>query len=129
MTVYQRQQEIIKHMKKVRFSTVRELAALVWSSESSVRRDIKTLESAGYIKQTYGGIVLADGENDVIPIGLRDSVNSSVKEQLAKRAAEYINDGDTVFMDSSSTVRRIVKHLGHFKNLKIINKLKMKVNS
>ena len=51
---------------------------------------------------------------------LRDSVNSSVKEHLAKRAAEYINDGDTVFMDSSSTVRRIVKHLGHFKNLKII---------
>lgn len=120
MTVYQRQQQIIKYMKEQRFSTVKELAKVVWSSESSVRRDIKKLENAGYVRQTYGGIVLADGESDVVPVMLRDSVNSSVKEQLAKRAAEYINDGDTVFMDSSSTVRRIVKHLGHFKNLKII---------
>ena len=120
MTVYQRKQQIMKHMKEVRFSTVKELAALVWSSESSVRRDIKALESAGYIKQTYGGIVLADGETDVVPVGLRDSVNSAVKERLAKAAAEYVHDGDTLFMDSSSTVRRIVKHLGHYKNLKII---------
>lgn len=120
MTVYQRQQQIIKHMQKVRFSTVKELASLVWTSESSVRRDIKALENVGYVKQTYGGIVLADGENDVVPVGLRDSVNSAVKESLAKIAAEYINDGDTIFMDSSSTVRRIVKHIGHLKNLKII---------
>jgi predicted transcriptional regulator len=90
MTVYQRQQQIIKYMKEQRFSTVKELARVVWSSESSVRRDIKTLENAGYVRQTYGGIVLADGESDVVPVMLRDSVNSSVKEQLAKRAAEYL---------------------------------------
>ena len=110
----------MKHMQKEKFSTVKELSALVWSSESSVRRDIKALENAGYVKQTYGGIVLADGETGVVPVGLRDSENSAVKEKLAREAVKYIRDGDTVFMDGSSTVRRIVKHVGHFKDLKII---------
>ena len=45
MTVYQRQQEIMKQMQKEGFSTVKQLSELVWSSESSVRRDIKALEN------------------------------------------------------------------------------------
>ena len=110
----------MKQMQKEGFSTVKQLSELVWSSESSVRRDIKALENAGYVKQTYGGIVLVDAKTDVVPIGLRDSENSAVKEKLAREAVRYIRDGDTVFMDGSSTVRRIVKHASHFKNLKII---------
>lgn len=120
MTVFQRQQKIMEYMKESHFSTIKELAHLVWSSESSVRRDIKTLEAEGFVKQTYGGVVLADEIKEVIPIGLRETENSAIKEQLAKIAVRYVHDGDTIFMDGSSTVRRIAKHLGKFNNLKIV---------
>lgn len=120
MISYERQREILSYLQKNRFSNVKELAKIVWSSESSVRRDIKKLEQKGYVKQIYGGVVLAEYENSVVPVNLRDSSNSAVKEELAKRMAEYIFDGATILMDGSSTVRRIIKYMGGFAGLKII---------
>lgn len=120
MYEYERQQKILDHLKQKHFSSVKELSEIVWVSESSVRRDVKKLEQKGYVKQIYGGIVLSEYENSVVPIDLRDNSNSTVKEELAKRAAEHIFDGATIIMDGSSTVRRIIKYVGKFHNLKII---------
>jgi len=120
MIIYERQETILNYLKQNRFSTIKELSKIVWSSESSVRRDIKILEQKGYVKQIYGGVVSAEYENSVVPVNLRDSSNSAIKEKLAKEAASHIFDGATIFMDGSSTVRRIIKYIGKFKDLKII---------
>ena len=118
--LYERQQQIINFMKEKHFATVKELAATVYSSESSVRRDIKALESAGYVKQIYGGAVLTEYENSVVPLNLRDTSNSATKEQIAKMAAQYLFNEATVIMDGSSTVRRIIKYAGNYSGIKII---------
>lgn len=120
MIIYERQQTILNYLKQNKFSTVKELSKNVLSSESSVRRDIKVLEQKGYITQIYGGVTLAGYANDVVPIGLRDSSNISIKEDLAREATKHIVDGATILMDGSSTVRKIIKYMGHFKNIKII---------
>ena len=120
MTVYERQKKILAYIQEKHFSTVKELASLVWTSESSIRRDIKALEQKGFIKQIYGGVTVEEYEKSVIPLTLRDNSNSTLKEELAKRAAEYIFDGATIIMDGSSTVRRIIKYIDKYKNLKII---------
>ena len=120
MVIYERQRTILNYLKQNRFSTIKELSKIVWSSESSVRRDIKILEQEGYVKQIYGGVVSAEYENNVVPVNLRDSSNASIKEDLAKKAANYIFNGATIFMDGSSTVRRIIKCIGKFKDHKII---------
>lgn len=120
MVIYERQKEIIEYLKKNRFATVKELSEIVWSSEATVRRDIKLLEQKGYLKQIYGGVVLPEYENSVVPVDIRESAHSLVKDKLAQRAAEHIFDGATVFMDGSSTVRRITKYMGHLNDVKII---------
>ena len=120
MVVYERQREILNYLNEKHFSTVKELAKVVWSSESSVRRDVKVLEQKGYVKQIYGGVVLSEYVNSVVPLDLRDSLHSAVKESLSKRAAEYLFDGATVMMDGSSTVRRILKYAGKTHQLKVI---------
>ena len=120
MVVYERQKEIIEYLKKNKFATVKELSALVWSSEASVRRDIKSLEQKGYLKQIYGGVGLPEYENSVVPVSIREGSHSLVKDKLAQRAAEYIFDGATVFIDGSSTARRITKYIGNVNNVKII---------
>lgn len=120
MIIYERQETILNYLKENKFSTIKELSKIVWASESSVRRDIKVLEQKGYVDQVYGGVTLAGYSNKVIPIGLRDSNNSTVKDELAKEASKYIFDGATILMDGSSTVRRIIKYTNIYKNLKII---------
>lgn len=120
MTIYERRQKIITYLRENHFAQISELAGLVWSSESSVRRDVKALEQKGLVNQIYGGVVLAEYSGGVVPVTLRDSSNSAVKEKLAKEAAGYIKNGDTVFMDGSSTVRRIIKYIGDLCEIKII---------
>lgn len=120
MISYERQREILNYLTKNQFSTVKELAKLVFASESSVRRDIKELEQKGFISSMYGGVVLAEYSNNVIPVSLRDSSNSAVKEKIAKEASKYIFDGATILMDGSSTVRRIIKYINNFSGIKLI---------
>ena len=120
MLVYERQQQIVKYLKEKRFATIKELSGVVWSSEASVRRDIKALEAKGYVKQIYGGVMLPENDNTVVPVVLRDNSNSVAKEMIARLAAEELFDGATVIMDGSSTVRRIINHIDKFTNLKII---------
>ena len=119
MIKYERQQNIVSILKERRFATVAELAGEVWASEASVRRDIEWLEKQGYVNKIYGGVVLAEYKNSVVPVELRASAYSPEKELVAKRAAEYVFDGATIIMDGSSTVRRICKHLAHGMKLKI----------
>lgn len=56
----------------------------------------------------------------MVPISLRDRENSSYKEDIAAQAAKLIHDNDTIFMDTSSTVRRICRHIQNRKNLTVI---------
>ena len=120
MIRYDRQQKIIEYLEVKQSATVRELSEALFTSEASIRRDIETLENQGFVKKIYGGVILSKYQNGVIPVNLRDSDNSGVKDELARRAAELICDGDTVIMDASSTVRRIVKHMGTLRDVKII---------
>ena len=120
MIVFERQQTIMKYLKEKRFATVKELSGVVFASEASVRRDVKALEAKGLLKQIYGGVVLSEYENSVVPVRLRESSNSVIKDELAKRAAEEIFDGATIILDGSSTVRRIIKYIDKYRDLKII---------
>lgn len=115
-----RQQQIMELLHAKHFMTVSEIAESIYVSEATVRRDISKLAEQGLVKPVYGGVVLSEYRNEVVPISLRDKENSAKKEQIAMKAAELIHDNDTVIFDASSTVRRICRHITERKNLTII---------
>ena len=120
MIPFERRVQLLKLLEAQKTLSVRELSTRLFVSEASVRRDIEELEAQGQVKRIWGGVMLASAPNVVVPIDLRDGEHSAVKEALAQRAAALISDGDSIIMDGSSTVRRIVKHLDGKKNLRII---------
>lgn len=120
MITFERKIEILNYLNQHNCATFKELAAAVFTSESSVRRDVKKLEAEGLVKQAYGGVAIASYINGIVPLKLREKENSVVKDRLARTAAQYIFDGATILMDGSSTVRRIIGHIAPYKNLKII---------
>lgn len=120
MLQYERQQAIVDYLKHHHTATIHALAKHLYTSEASARRDVAALEAAGLVIKVYGGVVLPEHKNEVVPVELRESANSAAKEIIALEAAKRIHDGDTVFFDSSSTVRRICKHIKNRKHLKII---------
>ena len=120
MIGYERQKKILEHLEARQSATIRELARVLYTSEASVRRDIAALEAQGIVHKVYGGVLLSKYQNQIVPVSLRDRENSNIKDVIARRAAQMIHDGDTVIIDGSSTARRIIKHIDHLHNLKII---------
>ena len=120
MIIVERREKILAYLEKKRTATVRELSGMLYISEASVRRDLEALEKSGQVRRIYGGVILEKFHNAVVPLGFRESENSKIKDELARRAAEMISDGDTVMLDASSTVRRMIKYLSGKRGLKII---------
>lgn len=100
--------------------TIDELCSTLYASPSTIRRDLKELETQGYLRRTHGGAVLPPKKLDSLPFDLRIQSGVEVKEKIASKAAEEINDGDCIFLDSSTTVSKIIPHLKQFSDLIIV---------
>ena len=106
----ERQQEILARLESRGAMSIHELAAALFVSEASIRRDVALLEKDGALRRVHGGVLPAGGES-VVPLLVRDGEHSAQKERIACRAAEMVPDGATILLDASSTVRRMLKYL------------------
>lgn len=100
----EREKEIINILKSENgFATVKELCQKLYASESSIRRDLSSLEKSGIITRTYGGAELIVNFSNVIEFNKRSRHNSPEKKIIAKKAKTLIKDGNIIFLDQSST--------------------------
>ncbi len=80
-------------------------------SESTIRRDLKTLEAEGQITMLKGGgACLKKGSFDT-PVNSKTITNVSEKEKIARYAASLVKDGEAIYLDAGSTVLRMIKYL------------------
>jgi DeoR family lactose phosphotransferase system repressor len=101
-----------------------ELSKILDVAESTVRRDLNQLEKIGLLKKVHGGAVKL--ENQVIfemSYSEREELNLKLKEQTAKKAAEYINDNDTIFIGPGTTTEMLLKYIKTKNNIIITNSL------
>ncbi len=120
MLPLERRNQILEILSKKQATTVDELCAALYSSGATIRRDLQILESSGLIRRTHGGAVHIDNNTRDFPLTLRENENSAAKEQLAQKALALIKDGQTLFMDSSSTVCHLARRLSGFQSLRVI---------
>ena len=120
MSQLERQQQILRLLEAHPSLTVREISGTLFYSESSVRRDVRELEARGLVTHRWGGVMLTSDSTGVVPVTLREEENSAVKERLARDAAARVRDGDTLLLDSSSTVRRMLPYLAERRDLRLI---------
>lgn len=120
MIQYERQQAILQYLQNHNPASVRAIAKALFTSEASVRRDISAMEEKGLVTKIYGGVLLSQQKNAVIPLDIRDGEHAAAKDIIARKAAELVSDGATIYLDASSTVWRMMKYLKGRKDLKIV---------
>ncbi len=120
MIPYERREQILEYLSLHKTATVAELARCLYMSEASIRRDLAFLEQEGLIRRTWGGVVLNESQKGVVPLSVRDAEHTAAKDALARSAAALVKNGDTVMMDASSTVRRMMRYLADRKDLTVI---------
>ncbi len=120
MLPLERQNRILEILSERKSATVEELCATLYSSGATIRRDLTVMENAGLLRRTHGGAVYMDSSSRDYPLMMRENENMMAKTLMAKEALRYIRDGQTLFMDSSSTVAHLAARLTGFKRLRVI---------
>ncbi len=91
-----------------------ELMEALDASESTVRRDLSTLESRNKIKKVRGGAVkigynkIITNDDDIIS---RRDVKVNEKALIGKYASTLINKDDFVFIDAGTTTLKLVENI------------------
>lgn len=96
---------LIKVNKKI---TVKYLASYFDVSEMTIRRDLDDLEKASLIRREYGCAILADELKAEPNFSQRLNDNSEGKRHIAENAIGLLENFNTVFVDGSTTVRRLI---------------------
>ena len=118
----ERERLILQKLLKSKSVTVKELAAELYASEPSIRRDLKTLEEQGFVRRVHGGAMLEERNASLmkIPFIMRELEDHDAKLIIAKKAAELVNDGDTVMLDASSSAYALIPFLAKKTNITVI---------
>ncbi len=98
--------------------TVRRLAEQLGVSEATIRRDLQELSGASGLKRMHGGVTFS--EDTEPPVISRRRENAAAKVALARRAAEEIYEGATIFIGSGSTMACVAECLLDRRELTVI---------
>lgn len=117
----EREQQIMSILKmEGGFVSVKQLCDTLFASESSIRRDLKSLEQQGLVKRSYGGAVPANSFSNIVTFNLRTRQNASAKRQIAQKAAAMIGDGSVLFLDQSSTAFYLAEAIAERSTLTVV---------
>ncbi len=116
------QQERIKIiteiLQKNGFVTVKFLTEELHYSTATVNRDLNAMQNMKLVQRSYGGVELT--HNKSVPLHFRYQKMKPQKNLIGKRAASFIKDGDTVFIDGSTTSQYIGKYITDRKELTVV---------
>lgn len=98
-----RKDEILSILNKYNYVTVEFLSKILHVSQSSIRRDLMIMETQQLVKRSHGGVHAIDYNNSLTPYELRMQENISIKREICQKAINLVNDGDTIFIDGSTT--------------------------
>lgn len=111
MLANQRRDKIIELLREDGSAKVIKLAKIFKVSEVTIRQDLEKLEKEGLIRREHGGAFLKSVEDSVKSFSLLNQENLDKKQVIGKRAAEIIETGETIILDSGSTTTEIARNL------------------
>lgn len=123
MFVEERRKNIIKLLEQQTRITVSELTETLKVSEATVRRDLQELETQGVLKRTHGGAMLDSPSGFEASFDEKEITALEEKKEIAKAAASFIKEGDTIILDAGTTTMQMIPFIMQKKITVITNSL------
>lgn len=111
---YQRIRNLLKAFGQV---SVDRITSDLGVSRETIRRDLLKLEAMGEVMRVHGGAVLVGNEP---PIRVRATTRVKEKQLIAKKVASLVESGQTIFLDSGSTMSAVAEALAGLIGLTVI---------
>ena len=106
-----RRQKILEMLQGREVSYLADLVDAIALSESTVRRDLKQLEKVGDIELLRGGGIRLGSNNHEKDVMIKLQLHRKEKTRIAKFAANFIQQGDVIFLDPSSANSMLIAEL------------------
>ena len=118
MSNSERQEDILDILEKQGYVTVKYLTDALHYSSATINRDLNALQARGLVTRSHGGVELLKAE--YVPVFFRAHRMGREKKRIGEVAASFIQDGDTIFIDGSTTAQCMEHHLSGKKGLTVI---------
>lgn len=123
MLIEKRLNEIVTLVEQKRSVSVQELMQQLNASESTIRRDLNTLDAEGVIVKVHGG-AMAIGSNYNTKdddVGNRKGLNTDAKLMIARFAASLIQPYDFIYLDAGTTTELMIDYITEKKAVFVTN--------
>ena len=126
MLVAERHQKIVELVNERKSIRVTELSQIFSITEETIRRDLEKLESQGKLMRSHGGAI-SIGPSRSLEISYleREITNVKEKRQIASEAIKFVNEGDKIILDASTTAWYMAKELPDIEMTVLTNSIKV----
>lgn len=108
---FERHQYILSRLQTHRKIRVNDLSEELQVSVLTVRRDLAALEADGLLERCRGGAVLPGRKTIEMLYDEKRTLCLPEKEKIGIRAAQTVADHETVFINSGSTTKEVIRAL------------------
>ncbi|WP_379946800.1 DeoR/GlpR family DNA-binding transcription regulator [Enterococcus devriesei] len=119
MNSQSRREYIINQLEENHTVKILELSTQLKVTRETIRKDLYYLEEKGLIKKIHGGAVL-ESQIQETDYEKRKNEYHEGKLAIAKRAASYVEEGDTVYLDYGTTTFELARELLKMKNITVV---------
>jgi DeoR family transcriptional regulator, aga operon transcriptional repressor len=121
MLIEERRRAILEVLRTEGRVLVAELGKRFRSSQVTIRKDLEILHSSGKIHRAHGGALPAhEGALEDPTLRQKEKLHHEEKIQIASAAAQMVEEGQVVILDSGTTTTAIARALRNHHNLTII---------
>ncbi|HNS02301.1 MAG TPA: DeoR/GlpR family DNA-binding transcription regulator [Anaerolineae bacterium] len=116
----ERRHDILDSVQRSGRVFVADLSQSFGVSEVTIRSDLQMLADQGLVVRTHGGAIPAGRLSPELSLALRRQQQPLAKDHIGAAGAELIEDGDAVYLDTSSTALAIARHLTHHRYVTVV---------
>lgn len=121
MLTEERRQKLQNILAQKNRIVVKEVAAILNTSEVTIRKDLEVLEKRGILSRVHGGAIARNNSVQDLALTEKEHLHPHEKLRIALKAAEFVEPGDVIILDSGSTTTQIARQIKLAKeNLKVI---------
>jgi len=106
-----RRRRLLELITRQGYATLDELVRAIGVSESTIRRDLESLDLSGSIKRTHGGAIYSGEVRSMPAFEERTATAAAEKRAIGLAAAGLLDDGDTVLLDGGTTTMEVARAL------------------
>ncbi|MBY8912377.1 DeoR/GlpR family DNA-binding transcription regulator [Bacillus sp. YC2] len=120
MLTPERYQLIIDQIDKRDVVKIQELISMTNASESTIRRDLSTLEERGFLKRVHGGASKLSNSRLEPDMLEKSSKNLQDKLKIAETAAALLEEGDCIYLDAGTTTLHMIEFIDKTKDIVVV---------